>query len=178
MYQHEIVIRSEKNNETFPLMAITNFDQVKTLHLHKGEVVGFARPESADVTYIATTNELDVEETLDVIPRNWIPQRKWNLKNQALNRAQATFSECSKSSRNSWRNSENSKFLMQEEKENHEKQIDQKLICEFTEHLQGSHQENATNKFHTSQYLTMFVLQRKAKLQNIRGICWINSGAT
>ena len=49
MYQHEIAIRSEKNNETFPLMAITNLNQVKTLHLHKGEVVGFARPESTAV---------------------------------------------------------------------------------------------------------------------------------
>ena len=70
MYQHEIVISSERDNETFPLMAITNLDQVKTLHLHKGEVVGFARPESAEVT----TNEFHIEETLDVIPRNWIPQ--------------------------------------------------------------------------------------------------------
>ena len=74
MYQHEIAIRSRKNNETFPLMAITNLDQVKTLHLHKGKVVGFARPKSAEVAYITTTNELNIEETLDVIPKNWIPQ--------------------------------------------------------------------------------------------------------
>ena len=74
MYQHEIAIRSEKNNETFHLMAITNLDLVKILHLHKGEVVGFVRPESAEVTYIATTNELNIEEIIDVIPRNWIPQ--------------------------------------------------------------------------------------------------------
>ena len=74
MYQHEIAIRSEKGNETFPLMAITNLDQVKTLYLHKGEVVGFVRAESAEVTYIATTNELNIEEMIDVIPRNWIPR--------------------------------------------------------------------------------------------------------
>ena len=98
MYQHEIAIKSEKNKETFPLMTITNLDQVKTLHLHKGEVVGFARTESTEVTYIATTNKLNIEETIDVIPRNWIPQWKWNLKSQALKRAQATFSECSESS--------------------------------------------------------------------------------
>ena len=61
MYQHEIVIKSERNNETFPLLAIVNLDQVKTLHLHKGEVVGFARPESTEVTYISTTNELNIE---------------------------------------------------------------------------------------------------------------------
>ena len=49
-----------------------NLDQVKTLHLAKGEVVGFARPESPNVMYVATTNELNTEETLDTIPRNWI----------------------------------------------------------------------------------------------------------
>ena len=51
-----------------------NSDQVKTLHLAKGEVVGFAKPESPDVTYIATTNELNIEEMVDVIPRTWIPK--------------------------------------------------------------------------------------------------------
>ena len=74
MYQHEIVILAEENSGRFPLLAITNLDHVKTLHLAKGEVVGFARPESSEVTYIATTNELNIEETLDVKPRNWIPQ--------------------------------------------------------------------------------------------------------
>ena len=84
MYQHEIKITLEKGNKMFPLMAVTNLDQVKTLHLSKGEVVGFAKPESSEVTYIATTSELNIEETVDVIPRNWIPPRKWNLKSQAL----------------------------------------------------------------------------------------------
>ena len=74
MYQHEIAMMSEENSGRFPLLAITNLDQVKTLHLAKGEVVGFARPESSEVTYIATTNELNVEEVIDVKPRNWIPQ--------------------------------------------------------------------------------------------------------
>ena len=151
MYQHEIAIKSERNNETFPLMAITNLDQVKTLHLHKGEVVGFARPESTEVTYIATTDELNIEETIDVIPRNWIPQQKWNLKGQALNQAQPTFSEGSKSSQKSLRNSEESKLLVQEGRENHKKPTDRKLIREFTEHSQDSRQENAANKFHISQ---------------------------
>ena len=73
MYQHEIAIIAEQDSETFPLMAITNLDQVKTLHLGKGEVVGFARPESPNVTYITTTNKLNIEETLDIIPKNWIP---------------------------------------------------------------------------------------------------------
>ena len=68
MYQHEIAMLAEENSEKFPLMAITNLDHVKTLHLAKGEVVGFARPESSEVTYIATTNELNIEEVID----NWI----------------------------------------------------------------------------------------------------------
>ena len=74
MYQHNISIITEKDSNQIFLIAITNLDQVKTLHLAKGEVVGFARPESPNVTYIATTNELDIEETMDVIPINWIPK--------------------------------------------------------------------------------------------------------
>ena len=151
MYQHEIAIKSEKNNEIFPLMAITNLDQVKTLHLHKGEVVGFARTESTEVTYIATTNELNIEETIDVIPRNWILQRKWNLKSQALNRAQATFSECSESSRESRRSVKDLKLQVQKDRQIHEKQKSQEQISEFPEHSQDSRQETVANKFHTSQ---------------------------
>ena len=93
MYQHEVAILAEENSERFPLLAITNLDHVKTLHLAKGEVVGFARPESSEVTYIATTNELNIEEVIDVKPRNWIPQRKWNLPSQALQQPQATHSD-------------------------------------------------------------------------------------
>ena len=74
MYQHEIAILAEENSRRFPLLAITNQDHAKTLPLAKGEVVGFARPESSQVTYIATTNELNIEEAIDVKPRNWIPQ--------------------------------------------------------------------------------------------------------
>ena len=51
IYQHKLAILPEENSEKFPLMAITNLDHVKTLHLAKGEVVGFARPESSEVTY-------------------------------------------------------------------------------------------------------------------------------
>ena len=84
MYQHEIAILSEENSGRFPLLAITNLDHVKTLHLAKREVVGFARPESPEVTYIATTNELNIEETVDVKPRNWIPQQKWSSHSQKM----------------------------------------------------------------------------------------------
>ena len=44
------------------------------------------------MTYIATTNKLNIEEVMDVTPRNWIPQRKWNLQSQALQQPQATHS--------------------------------------------------------------------------------------
>ena len=74
MYQHEIAILANENSGKIPLLAITNLDHIKALHLAKGEVVGFARPESLEVTYIATTNKLNIEEVVDVKPRNWIPQ--------------------------------------------------------------------------------------------------------
>ena len=93
MYQHEIAMMSEENSGRFPLLAITNLDHVKTLHLAKGEVVGFARPESSEVTYIATTNELNVEEVIDVKPRNWIPQRKWSSHSQRIPEPQAMNSD-------------------------------------------------------------------------------------
>ena len=93
MYQHEIAMLTEENSEKFPLMAITNLDRIKTLHLARGEVVGFASPVSSEVTYIATTNELNIEEVIDVMPRNWIPQRKWNLQSQALQQPQAMHSD-------------------------------------------------------------------------------------
>ena len=86
MYQHEISIITEKDSGTFPLMAITNLDQVKTLNLNKREVVGFARAESPDVAYIATTNELNIEETIDIIPRNCIAKRNWNMKSSHYDR--------------------------------------------------------------------------------------------
>ena len=101
MYQHEIAMMSEENSRRFPLLAITNLDHVKTLHLAKGEVVGFARPESSEVTYTATTNEINVEEVIDVKPRNWIPQRKWSSHSQRIPEPQAMNSDFRENSRNS-----------------------------------------------------------------------------
>ena len=101
MYQHEIAMMSEENSGGFPLLAITNLDHVKTLHLAKGEVVGFARPESSEVTYIATTNELNIEEVIDVKPRNWIPQQKWSSHSQRIPEPQAMNSEFREHSRKS-----------------------------------------------------------------------------
>ena len=76
VYQHEISIVTEGADEAFPLIAITNLDFAKTLHIGKGEIVGFARPKAEEVVYIATTNELNVEPYMDTSPRNWIPPRK------------------------------------------------------------------------------------------------------
>ena len=101
MYQHKIAIMSEEKSGRFPLLAITNLDHMKTLHLAKGEVVGFARPESSEVTYIATTNELYVEEVIDVKPRNWIPQRKWSSHSQRIPQPQGMNSDFREHSRKS-----------------------------------------------------------------------------
>ena len=79
-------------------MVVTNLDQVKTLHFHKGEIVGFAKAESSEVTYIATTNELNIEEAVDVVPINWLPRRKWDLKCLALTQVQGSSSEHSEHS--------------------------------------------------------------------------------
>ena len=99
MYQHEIAMMAEENSGKFQLLAITNLDHVKMLHLAKGEVVGFARPESSEVTYIATTNELNIEEVIDVRPRNWIPQRKWSSQSQVIPESQAMNSDLLEHSR-------------------------------------------------------------------------------
>ena len=101
MYQHEIAMMSEKNSGKFPLLAITNLDHVKTLHLAKGEVVGFAIPESSEVTYIATTNELYIEEVIDMKPRNWIPQQKWSSHSQGIPKPQVMNSDFREYSRKS-----------------------------------------------------------------------------
>ena len=74
IFQHEIAIISNDEATPFPLIAITNLDHAKTLHIGKGEIVGFAKPEVNSVTYIATTNEINIEEYADMSPRNWIPK--------------------------------------------------------------------------------------------------------
>ena len=74
IFQHEIAIISDDEVEPFLLIAVTNLDQAKTLHIGKGEIVGFARPETKSVTYVAMTNEINIEEYVDMSPRNWIPK--------------------------------------------------------------------------------------------------------
>ena len=72
IFKHEIAIILDDEVEPFQLIAVTNLDQAKTLHIGKGEIVGFARPEMKSVTYLATTNEINIEEYMDMSPRNWI----------------------------------------------------------------------------------------------------------
>lgn len=47
------------------------------------------------------TNKLNIEETLDIIPRNSISKRKWNMKSQALRQPQGAPSEYIESSQES-----------------------------------------------------------------------------
>ena len=75
VYQHEISIISDNDSQPFPLVAVTNLDFAKTLHIGKGEIIGFARPESEEVAYIATSSELNMEPYQDSSPCNWIPPR-------------------------------------------------------------------------------------------------------
>ena len=57
IFQHEIAIISGDKVEPFLLIAVTNLNQAKTLHFGKGEIGGFARPETKPVTYVATTKK-------------------------------------------------------------------------------------------------------------------------
>ena len=83
VFLHEISIVSEENGQySFPLVAVTNLDFAKTLHIGKGEIIGFARPESEEVLYIATTDEVGMDPYVDNAPRNWIPPRKRKTLNQ------------------------------------------------------------------------------------------------
>ena len=82
MFQHEIVVINNDVDNPFPMLAITNLDHVKTLHLAKGEIVGFATNERADVTYIATVNELDIDVECDTSLKNWILKRKQRTLNE------------------------------------------------------------------------------------------------
>ena len=90
VFQHEISIVSEENGQySFPLVVVTNLDFAKTLHIGKGEIIGFARPESEEVLYIATTDKVSMDPYVDNAPRNWIPPRKRKTLNQNENQHEA-----------------------------------------------------------------------------------------
>ena len=75
-FQHKISIKPDGNNY-FPLVAITNLDHAKMLHLAKGEIVGFAHEEEVEMNYIEMTNVLEMGGIEEKAPRNWIPKRTW-----------------------------------------------------------------------------------------------------
>ena len=74
-FQHEISLKPQ-GNKYFPIVAITNLDHAKVLHIAKGEIVGFAHDEEIDMNYIETSNVLEMEEQEYRPPCNWIPARK------------------------------------------------------------------------------------------------------
>ena len=76
VFQHEISVKPE-GNKYFPVIAITNLDYAKMLHVAKGEIVGFAHDEEVEMAYIETTSTLVIEEIEHNAPRNWIPKRSW-----------------------------------------------------------------------------------------------------
>ena len=75
-FQHEISVKPE-GNKYFPVVAITNLDHAKMLHLAKGEIVGFPHDEEVEMQYIETTSTLEIEKAEYKAPRNWIPERSW-----------------------------------------------------------------------------------------------------
>ena len=81
VFQHEILIKPD-GNKYFPVVAITNLDHAKMLHLAKGEIVGFAHEEEVEMNYTETTNILEMEEIEQKAPRNWIPERSWKNYNK------------------------------------------------------------------------------------------------
>ena len=76
VYQHEILIVSDDKTQPFPLVAVTNLDFTRMLHIGKGEIIRFTRPESEEVVYIVTTGEINMDPYIDTSPRNWVPPRK------------------------------------------------------------------------------------------------------
>ena len=79
-FQHEISIKPENNNY-LPVVAITNLDHAKMLHLAKGEIVGFAHEKEVEMSYIKMTNVLEMAGIEERAPRNWIPERTWRKYN-------------------------------------------------------------------------------------------------
>ena len=75
-FQHKIWVKPD-GNKYFPVVANTNLDHAKILHLTKGEIVGIAHNEEVEMNYIKMTDILEMEEIKQRAPRNWIPERSW-----------------------------------------------------------------------------------------------------
>ena len=74
-FQHDISVKPE-GDKYFPVIAITDLDHAKMLHLAKGEIVGFAHDEEVEMHYIETTNILEIEE-IEQIPERSQRKRKY-----------------------------------------------------------------------------------------------------
>ena len=72
-FQHKISLKPD-GDKYFPVIAITNLDHAKMLHLAKGEIVGFAHDEEVEMHYIETTNIMELEEIEQKALRNVIPE--------------------------------------------------------------------------------------------------------
>ena len=75
MFQHEIALKPQEN-KYFPVVAVTNLDHAKMIHLAKGEIVGFAHDKDVEMNYIETTSTLEIKENEYMVPCNWIAARK------------------------------------------------------------------------------------------------------
>ena len=75
-FQHEISVKPD-GDKYYPIVAITNLDHAKMLHLAKGEIVGFAHDEEIEMHYIEMTDILEIEQIEQKAPRNWIPETSW-----------------------------------------------------------------------------------------------------
>ena len=75
-FQHEISVKPD-GDKYYPIVAIINLDHAKMLHLAKGEIVGFAHDEEAEMHYIETTDILEMEGVEQKARQNWIPGRSW-----------------------------------------------------------------------------------------------------
>ena len=68
-FQHEISVKPD-GDKYYPVVAITNLDHAKMLHLAKGEIVGFAHDEEVEMHYIETIDILEMEEVEQKAPQN------------------------------------------------------------------------------------------------------------
>ena len=74
VFQYEIALKPQ-GHKYFPLVAVTNQDHTKVLHIAKGEIVCFAHDEDIEMNYIETSSTLEIGETEHNMPCNWIPAR-------------------------------------------------------------------------------------------------------
>ena len=75
VFQHEISIKPE-GNKYFPLVAVSNLYHANILYIAKGDIVGFRQSAEVRMKYIETIDTIEVEESENNKPYNWIPARR------------------------------------------------------------------------------------------------------